>query len=328
VAAAGPNNPSNALQRQDASLNQYDADHILMFGGCESNPNKNDTWVLNINTNNWNQQNPTFVIPPTNRTDVTIPTYMEGRCGHSAVLLTGTNEIMMFGGHSGGGFLADMWAYNLTSGTWTYILPEGAAAPTARCYHAATTIGEDLMVIFGGDTADIEHSDELWAYSRKYNRWVLLSTPEAQKPVPRSHVSGVTVGDDAVYIFGGMAHDSNGANVFQSDLWTYQLGCTKDCSGQGVCDKFICVCDQCWGGPDCATNTCEPKKVKKTVETKKVVLGTILAIAFSALFVVLVAVGATLFILRRYRQYVKLKEATDLATIKKMDQDPFGEKKT
>jgi hypothetical protein len=77
-------------------------------GGCFLNPNENDTLQFSITNSSWQQIDVLLDIPTANftsgndtnvndtsATNVTIPSFLIGRCGHSAVLLEEAGKILV-----------------------------------------------------------------------------------------------------------------------------------------------------------------------------------------------------------------------------------------
>ncbi len=119
-----------------------------------------------------------------------------GRSGHSA-LWTG-QKMLVWGGQSGGNFLADGAAYDPLANAWSPInLNNG---PTARSAHAAVWSGQEMLV-FGGEAYLGTLADGA-AYDPAAGKWRALSG--AGNPQARSSATAAWSGS-VLLVFGGLA---------------------------------------------------------------------------------------------------------------------------
>jgi len=119
----------------------YDEENNLMvvFGGAAAGGLLNDTWALNLGTLQWTQMAPQGTPPPARR-------------GHTAVMNSAQDKMVVFGGLGSGGFLNDLWKLELTPGAveWVQLDPNGGP-PGTRAWHAATYKMQNINVfVLGG----------------------------------------------------------------------------------------------------------------------------------------------------------------------------------
>jgi hypothetical protein len=119
------------------------------------------------------------------------------RSGYSAVW-TG-QKMLVWGGQSGGNFLADGAAFDPVANAWSPITLNNG--PAARSAHAALWSGQE-MLIFGG-VADLGTLADGAAYEPVAGKWRVLSA--AGNPQARSSAMAAWSGS-ALLIFGGFAN--------------------------------------------------------------------------------------------------------------------------
>jgi hypothetical protein len=85
--------------------------------------------------------------PPTVSGDVP-----SGRSGHTATMLSKTNELIVFGGVKGSKWLNTVSCLDTLRWKWRTPKIQGAA-PKPRSYHSATALPDNRVVVFGGNDA-------------------------------------------------------------------------------------------------------------------------------------------------------------------------------
>ena len=98
-------------------------------------------------------------------------------------------------------------------GTWANQAP--AAGPSARYLHAMAPIGEDLVLLYGGNDGSSFLGDT-WLYDLGDNTWTNLAPAGA--PSARGCHAMAYLGGDKVLLFGGV-NDRRGF----AETWTYDL---------------------------------------------------------------------------------------------------------
>ena len=103
----------------------------------------------------------------------------------------------------------DTRAYNLRTGRWTSIAPDGRR-PGARCLHECFTTTDGQLVLFGGQDADDPALGDLWKM-RDDGGWrqVVEPRPQARRLYALAETSG------QAWIFGGSGQDDSRLD----DLW-------------------------------------------------------------------------------------------------------------
>jgi len=171
------------------------SEQVLLFGG-QAPAQANDTWVFDLNTSTWTQQNP-----------LSKPSHRDGH----AMAHIGGDRVLLFGGHDGSND-DETWVYDLSENIWTQQSP--ASRPSARSYHAMAYIGGDKVLLFGG-YGDRGGDNETWVYDLSDGAWAQQSP--ASKPSARGFHDMAYIGEDQVLLFGG--YDGNHSD----ETWIYDL---------------------------------------------------------------------------------------------------------
>lgn len=190
------------------------ASEIVVFGGVSNKQLVTQTWFYNLETNTWSTS-PYNVDQPEPCMGATIVSMPGGHC-------------LLFGGISTNGFLSHCW--KLTSTHRWELLPVQKNGPMPRAFHCALPIGEDRLLIHGGEygkQSDQKLSDTwiLYASSRIWKRLQdSLFTPQ-----PRSNHAAVIwrskSGNYRLFIIGG-----RGREGLVNEFWCFNL--TKAGLGQ------------------------------------------------------------------------------------------------
>ena len=134
------------------------------------------------------------------------------RWGHAAVLDPAHRRMLVFAGQSAGGELADLWALDLGTDTWTELATSGG--PATRVNPAAVVDPvRQRMIVFGGRTGATTTFDDVWALDLGTLQW----SPLPKGPGPRQRPHYATDGRRA-WFYGGEGFLS----VF-GDLWQYDF---------------------------------------------------------------------------------------------------------
>jgi hypothetical protein len=93
-------------------------------------------WSLDMAGSDWNEISPTE-FKPSPRSNPALATDDAGR-------------LILFGGLTSDGAIADAWSFDIASSRWTALTPSGAA-PEARSSHDAVwNPATQQMIVFGG----------------------------------------------------------------------------------------------------------------------------------------------------------------------------------
>ncbi len=163
----------------------------LFFGGQNNTGDTfNDTWIYNRNTNVWARQN--FAIEPSSRAYFSM-SYVQS-----------TNKVYLFGGVSGPQLFGDFWVYDVTNGSWSYII--SASTPSARYAHGMCyDSNSNVLIVFGGRSNTVGgKTSDLWVYSFGLANWSNIPQPSVERPSPVSdfvfeYMSSI----DKCILFGG-----------------------------------------------------------------------------------------------------------------------------
>jgi hypothetical protein len=179
----------------------YDSERgkVVIFGGYNGSDPVNDTWVYDLETNNWAKMN------PSNNPSVRYLTVMAYDSEYG--------KFVLFGGYDGSSS-NETWVYDLATNNWTN--PNPSNAPSARYGHAMAYDSENGKVVLFGGYAE-GYSDETWEYDLGTNTWNNLTT--SIRPGPRYyHAIAYDSERGKFVLFGG----TNDVNKF-SDTWAYDL---------------------------------------------------------------------------------------------------------
>lgn len=100
-------------------------------------------------------------------------------------------------------------AFNTSSGKWTTLQPTSTHWPSARSYHAATTLGDRLIIHAGCGPVEAEGGVagekgrlwDVWAFDPNSRAWTRL----ADAPAPARGGTSITALSNKLYRFGGFS---------------------------------------------------------------------------------------------------------------------------
>lgn len=156
---------------------------------------------LTTNTPSWQQVGPHALQAP------------PPRVAHAQAAVN--NKILIFGGRSGvemGGEheLNDLWEFDPSKNTWTHLenRMNEPPAPSARSFHAATSVG-DKMYVFGGCGVDGRLAD-LHEYCTTARRWTVLPSPPEDVKGRGGAALEASSDGSSLWLVGGFAgHETN-----------------------------------------------------------------------------------------------------------------------
>lgn len=182
-----PAGPAPNIRYGAASIFDPQAGELVTFAGFTSAGRFDDTWRFNPGSVAWNDVSPASGNPV-------------ARCLHSASYDINNHRMIVYGGQRAGA-LGDTWAFDLTTNTWTELLP--ANSPPGRFFTAHIYAAPiDHIVIFGGNLGGTK-SNEVWGLDLNSNTWQMI-TPSGTPPAPLQGASAIYVeAEDRMIIFGG-----------------------------------------------------------------------------------------------------------------------------
>jgi galactose oxidase-like protein len=139
-------------------------DRMVVFGGFDGSPDRNDVWALSLaGSPTWTQITPAGT-PPSPRER------------HTAIYDPVRDRMLVFGGNGN-----DVWALSFTgSPTWVQLAPAGSPPPGRGGHGAIYDPVRDRMVVFGGPGRN-----DVWALSLAgIPAWTQLS-PTGEPPPPQ-----------------------------------------------------------------------------------------------------------------------------------------------
>ncbi len=186
-------------------------DRLLVFGGYTSSSGPtNELWALATDgvNGNWSALT-TSGTPPV------------ARYGHTLVLDTRRDRLLVFGGVSGG-MVAQVWALPLSDPfpAWNLVSPAPPVGPSARYGHVAVVDAEnDRMLVFGGYDG-VSFLNDAWVLNLGDGpAWERVDVTGPQ-PAPRDFAAAVwDAANGRLLVFGG-----NTTGAAFSDTWALTLG--------------------------------------------------------------------------------------------------------
>jgi N-acetylneuraminic acid mutarotase len=175
-------------------------DKLIVTHGYSDKGYFDDTFMLNLSTNTWED------ISPANR-----PSKRKGQAG---TFDARQGKFFLFGGQDvAGKLLGDFWGLDPAKRIWTKITPSGVQ-PTPRSGASLTYDHHGRLWLFGGETGN-GLTNEMWMYDITSNQWSLIDS--SNKPPARSRHKTACAYDSSCFVFGGM--DANGKAL--NDLWRF-----------------------------------------------------------------------------------------------------------
>lgn len=176
---------------------------LILFGG-QGGGFFSDVWAFDLKTQRWT------LLAPEN-------TGPSRRYGHSAILDTETNRMIISHGFTDSGRFDDTWAFDLSSNRWLNITPSGTR-PLRRClHHAVLDPASRQMYLYGGCASGFGPCPlgDLWSFDLRSNSWTEITG--AVKPPPRQHY-GISFDSrrKQLVLFGG-----GGGQGVLGDTWLF-----------------------------------------------------------------------------------------------------------
>ncbi|MHA2249264.1 MAG: Kelch repeat-containing protein [Candidatus Kariarchaeaceae archaeon] len=203
--------------RSDYSI-VYDSinSKLILFGGMADLGNGAetlaDTWVLDYNTNTWQEMHPA--------------TQPDSRYGHTMFFDPIIEKSVLFGGHVANGPLVsrndwysnEVWTYDYPTNTWIELDPINPPEP--RYWHAmAYDQNTQKALVFGGYNEINGLVDSTWMYDFSDNEWLQIITDT----VPPGRITSSMVFDSEAekwLLFWGLG--GNGEMAI-NDAWEFDV---------------------------------------------------------------------------------------------------------
>jgi N-acetylneuraminic acid mutarotase len=142
---------------------------MIIFGGFCEGERTNETIVYNMKHNMWQ----TVKLPEKAKRPCS-------RSGHGSAYHNGV--MYVFGGKDqDSNKLNDLWAFNVKGIYWEKIEPEEGLVPCVRSGFT-TSVFDGCFIVFGGILEVTKELNDIWAFSFKQNRWILVQDDPAISP--------------------------------------------------------------------------------------------------------------------------------------------------
>lgn len=188
-----------------------ESDRIILFGGLTGNyqlpsSSNGETWAYDVTANKWTQMKP--LSGPTERGAVELAYDIE------------SDQVILYGGAGGPNTstwgLADTWAYDFNTNTWTAMANGPANHLGARLAYDAES---DKVVLFGGYNMSGFLYNDTWVYDFNSDAWTEMK-PTSSPPGRNYQAMTYDVKADRVLTWGGT--DANGKPL-DANIWSYDF---------------------------------------------------------------------------------------------------------
>ncbi len=183
------------------------ADRVVLFGGFTGTyAPLNDTWTFDYGTDTW--------------TNVTTPVHPSARGVAVMAYDPVADKAILFGGFSITGLVADTWAYDYGSNTWTLRNPGGSPQARSRATMVYDPV-DRASLLFGGVTMSgfsAVPMNDTYAYDYAANVWVHLIPPTSPPARFGAGMAYDSVSQRTI-LFGGA--NGTASSTFRNDTWAY-----------------------------------------------------------------------------------------------------------
>jgi len=168
----------------------------------------NDTWAYDLETNTWEEMNPTSAPDP--------------RFGSAITYDSESDRVILFGGNpsatSTTSTFSDTWMYDYELDRWAEVSTTGHP-PAGYTGKMAYDSESDKVVFFGG-YPDNSERNQTWIFDLNANLWTQVSPDPHPEGRFRHHIV-YDVESDAVVMFGGMIGDWFSEDSVNDTTWSY-----------------------------------------------------------------------------------------------------------
>jgi len=191
----------------------YDSgsDRVILFGGITLNPSTvihNDTWAYDLETNTWEEMNPTSA--------------PDARYGSAITYDSESDRVILFGGNPSAttttSTFSDTWEYDYELDRWAEVSTTGHP-PAGYTGKMAYDSESDKVVFFGG-YPDNSERNQTWIFDLNANLWTQVS-PNPHPDGRFRHYMVYDVESDSVIMFGGMTGDWFSEETVLDTTWSY-----------------------------------------------------------------------------------------------------------
>jgi leucine-zipper-like transcriptional regulator 1 len=211
--------PSIAGDRPDARTDHImvlHADSIYIFGGYNGTSRFNDLCEYSITQRCWRRIEAKGQVP-------------SRRFGHSGVVHTASNRLVIFGGWDGRDTLNDLYEFSFETQEWKKLATAGTPPP--HRYRHTAVIHENNMFVFGGVDKTHSRFNDFQRLDLTTNTWSEVCTTGCI-PSSRTFHRAVVVGNK-MYLLGGY----DGTDRLQ-DLYSIDVGPMSPPSLLDLCANY------------------------------------------------------------------------------------------
>ncbi|MGH2477126.1 MAG: Kelch repeat-containing protein, partial [Candidatus Limnocylindrales bacterium] len=173
-----------------------------LFGGRGAAGELDDLWVYDMTADAWQQLSPTGARPT-------------ARYDHAAAWIDGLG-LVVAGGRSASGVLADLWAYDPSANDWRTLDTTGPV-PAGRSGACSALRTDGSWWMYGGAGADGAGLAELWQYDSGRSAWV--ETTVDAGPLGRLDAACWWTNDGRFDVYGGRPR-TDGPPVTDGAIWS------------------------------------------------------------------------------------------------------------
>jgi N-acetylneuraminic acid mutarotase len=191
---------SNDIEALSNNAGDIVGNCYYIFGGENKDSRAtNSLYIYNIGDDSWQKR--AFSVRE-------IPAMI----GHTCNYHISSSMFIVFGGFYNGIYSNEV--YNYDGKLWSKLSTTNA--PIGRIYHT-TTLVDDYLYVFGGETLDGVYLNDLWKYDIKVKNWIEIQ-PVGEVPKQRAGHSCIHY-NGCLYIFGGKISNIQERNEF----WKYDI---------------------------------------------------------------------------------------------------------
>jgi N-acetylneuraminic acid mutarotase len=182
---------------------------VMIFGGGDSTGSElNETWIYNLDSNNWRQ--------------VITNVKPKGRVRLGLARLS-KNKVILFGGTLNDfSRFNDTWIFDIETETWEEIFP--SRVPLSRYGHSISHLSDNKVIIFSGEGTSIDgdpFADDTWIFDYEKNTWDSLTLGNSPVDCEESMMAILDTG--FVFLFGGARGSPMNQNYIYNSKWWKKL---------------------------------------------------------------------------------------------------------
>jgi N-acetylneuraminic acid mutarotase len=180
----------------------------ILFGGSAGDTKFGDTWAFDLTSKTWTKMANAGSSPP-------------ARDYCQMVYDPVGNKILLFGGAGDSGDLNDLWAFDVTTDSWTKLKPSGTPPPAREGHAMVYEPNKKQVLVFGGLSSDDGALlNDLWSYDPAAKSWAKID-PSGLPPSERGSATMAYVpATQRVLLFGGFSLGDD-TETQLGDLWAF-----------------------------------------------------------------------------------------------------------